>query len=132
MNNSVYGGVYALNDDLKSRVRMLPIDYPTKADELKIITESLHRDKIPIETGLLTKLLTLAQESRAGAIDYALSTRDLVQIMEDVHRVGIHRALWIMSGKFEGSDRATMLQRIESTLAIGKRLLTAAGASRAP
>jgi uncharacterized tellurite resistance protein B-like protein len=130
MNNTVYGGVYALNEDLKSRVRMLPLDYPKKDEERKIVSEVLHNSGIPSEKGVLDKLLTLAQESRQGAIEYALSTRDLVQVMEDIHRVGLTKALWIMSGKFEGPDRTTMLARIESTLGIGKRLLSGDGAAK--
>jgi MoxR-like ATPase len=124
MNNSSYGGTYALNEDLKSRFRILPIDYPKKSDEHKIISEVLRHSKIPIDAPLLDTMLTLAKESRAGAFEYALSTRDLVQAIEDVSHVGLHRALWILSGKFEGSDRATILQRIESAMAVGKRLLT--------
>ena len=124
MNNAAYGGVYALNEDLKSRFRMLPIDYPKKEDERKIITEVLHQAKIPADIDILGKLLTVAQESRQGAYEYALSTRDVQQIMEDVHRVGIVKALWIATGKFEGTDRATIFERIHSTLGIGKRALT--------
>jgi MoxR-like ATPase len=123
MNSSAYGGVYPLNDDLKSRFRILPFDYPKKEDEQKILSEVLNRAKIPFDPAFLTKLLTLARETRAGAIEYALSTRDLLQMIEDVHRVGLHRALWIATGKFEGSDRDTILKRIESLFAIGERLL---------
>lgn len=131
MNNAVYGGVYALNEDLKSRLRMVPVDYPKKDDERRIVAEVLHQSGVPGEAGLLAKLLTLAQETRQGAIEYALSTRDVVQIMEDAHRIGLNRALWIASGKFEGSDRAAVLQRIESIFGIGKRVLSGDAASKA-
>lgn len=132
MNNTVYGGVYALNEDLKSRFRMLPVDYPKKDDERRIVVEVLHQMKIPCDAALLSKMLTLSQETRQGAIEYALSTRDIVQLMEDTHRVGLNKALWIATGKFEGSDRTTILQRIESTFGLGKRLLSGDAASKTP
>ncbi len=130
MNDAVYGGVYALNEDLKSRLRMLPLKYPKKTDEQKIIAEVLHKAEIPVDAQLLGKLLTLAQESRTGSIEYALSTRDLVQIVEDVHRVGLNRALWIATGKFEGSNQETILKRIASILGIGERLLADMGSGK--
>ena len=126
MNTALYGGVYALNEDLKSRFRMVPIEYPKKDDERKVLTEVLHQRKVVIEKGVMDKLLTLAQESRQGSVEYAFSTRDLVQILEDANLIGITKALWIASGKFEGADRVMMAKRIESTFGIAAALLTGA------
>jgi MoxR-like ATPase len=126
MNTAVYGGVYALNEDLKSRFRMVPIDYLKKEDERKVITEVLHPRGIVVAKGVLEQLLTLAQESRQGSVEYALSTRDLVQILEDISLVGITKALWMVTGKFEGADRAMIAKRIESTFGIAVSVLTGA------
>lgn len=127
MNTAVYGGVYALNEDLKSRFRMVPIEYPKKDDERKVLTELLHQNKIVVEKSVLDKLLTLAQESRQGSVEYALSTRDLVQILEDTNLLGISKALWVASGKFEGTDRVMMVKRMESTFGIPASVLTGGG-----
>lgn len=126
MNGSVYGGVYSLNEDLKSRFRMVPIDYPKKDEERRVLTELLHQKQVVVEKGVLDKLLTLAQESRQGSVDYPLSTRDLVQICEDSALIGISKALWIASGKFEGADRVMMAKRIESTFGIPASVITGA------
>lgn len=110
MNTSVYGGVYTLNEDLKSRFRMLPLEYPTKTAEKKII----HTVLDSADQSLVDKVLTLAHETRQRSSAYALSTRDVVQVIEDVPRCGQKSALWMLSGKFEGPDRDFFLQRIES------------------
>jgi nitric oxide reductase NorQ protein len=101
MNTSVYGGVYALNEDLKSRFRMLPIGYPEMKAELAIL-QALYPSAA---LDLLKQVLTLAQESRQGSLDYALSTRDVVQLVDDIQRVGLATALRLTSGKFEGTDQ---------------------------
>jgi len=124
MNTAVYGGVYALNEDLKSRFRMIPIEYPKKEEERKVLTEVLHQNKIVVEKSLMDKLLTLAQESRQGSVEYAFSTRDLVQILEDAHFIGISKALWMATGKFEGADRVMIAKRIESTFGIPAAVTT--------
>ena len=123
MNSSTYQGVYALNEDLKSRFRMLPIDYPPIAEERKILETLLSEHKTKVASTMLTQVLTLAKESRQGAIDYPLSTRDLVQLLEDIDNVGLATALWILSGKFEGSDRTTILKRMAATFGIAERLI---------
>lgn len=114
MNTSVYGGVYELNEDLKSRFRIVPLDYPPKNAEKKILSE-LGSDGVKSED--VTNVLTLAHETRQRSLDYALSTRDVVQILEDAQHCGLKTALWLASGKFEGQDRQYVEQRIESIFA---------------
>lgn len=120
MNNSAsYGGVYQVNEDLKSRFRMIPVEYPDSASEKKIL-EAVIRDQglsIPGDR-IVERLLTLAKETRQGKIEYALSTRDLVHVLEDIALVGIDTALWMMIGKYDGNDRLTMTKRIDSTFGI--------------
>lgn len=111
MNTSAYGGVYALNEDLKSRFRMLTLNYPAPEEEQKIIL-SHFTDKVdPVH---LKKVMLLAQETRQKSLEYALSPRDVIQVLEDAVTVGMERALRIILGKFEGDDQATVKARVQS------------------
>jgi len=67
------------------------------------------------------RVLTLARETRHSAFDYALSTRDVVQILQDVRRTTLAAALWMCLGKFEGDDVETLSKRMESIF--GKKVL---------
>lgn len=114
MNTACYGGVYELNEDLKSRIRLIAVDYPDTATERKIAHAVLESLQIRPAHGIVDKVLTLAHETRQKAMDYALSTRDVTQVLEDADLVGPEKALWILSGKFEGEDRATFGERVQS------------------
>lgn len=118
MNTSAYGGVYEMNEDLKSRVRLVPLDYPTPAEESKVIEEIIKTSGFKLDKKLVQGILTLAHETRQKAMDYALSTRDIVQIIEDTTLVGLEKSLWLASGKFDGEDRATIKERIESIFGV--------------
>jgi len=78
MNPSTYGGVFELNEDLKSRFAEYVFFYPSKEDEKKILNEVT----VNLDDQLKEKLILLASETRAGVnrgeLSYALSTRDLV------------------------------------------------------
>jgi nitric oxide reductase NorQ protein len=113
MNPSVYGGVYALNEDLKSRFRMIRVNYPSPVEEMRII-QSLLPGVQNLGAKVLQGVLRLAQETRQGAMEYSLSTRDLVQILEDMMTLDVPQALSIASGKFEGDDYNVFLRRAES------------------
>lgn len=110
MNTSAYGGVYSLNEDLKSRFRMLSLGYPAPEDEAKIVTSHLK----DVDSMSLKKVMLLAQETRQKSLEYALAPRDVVQILEDAASVGMERALRIAIGKFEGDDQTTIKARIQS------------------
>lgn len=113
MNTAVYGGVYQLNEDLKSRVRMIPLDYPS--DEREIVDSELRDKRITVDESIIKKVLTLAVETRQKQIEYALSPRDVVQILEDISWVGPERAFWIASGKFDDQDRKFFQDRVWTT-----------------
>jgi nitric oxide reductase NorQ protein len=115
MNTSAYGGVYALNEDLKSRFRMLPLGYPKQEEEL-LIVKSHFGDNV--DKTLFKRIMLLSQETRQRAMEYALSTRDLIQVIEDSKSVGIETALRLVIGKFEGDDRKTVVQRIHSIFGV--------------
>lgn len=118
MNDVGYGGVYQVNEDLKSRFRMLPVDYPTPSEEKKILMAHAKAKKLTVSVDQLTQILTLAKETRQATLEYALSTRDLVHIIEDMNRVGINKALLMITGKFDGQDRTLIQKRIESTFGL--------------
>jgi nitric oxide reductase NorQ protein len=115
MNTSVYGGVYELNEDLKSRFRILPMDYPSKKAEKAIVQEVV---KTSMTSQTLDSLLTVAHETRQKSLEYALSTRDVVQIIEDAEVADLATALRLASGKFEGQDRDYFKTRVSSALAV--------------
>jgi len=114
MNFSVYGGVYALNEDLKSRFRMVPTTYPKRVQEVEILDELLGDNSFELPEGTSQRLVLLAHMTRQGALEYALSTRDLFQIAEDSVRLGVEKALWLATGKFEGDDVTAFQRQVES------------------
>jgi nitric oxide reductase NorQ protein len=115
MNTSAYGGVYALNEDLKSRFRMLSLGYPSPDEEQKIILAHFGGK---VDEVRLKKVMLLAQETRQKTLEYALSPRDVIQVLEDAVTVGMERALRIVLGKFEGDDQVTVKARIQSIFGI--------------
>lgn len=118
MNLSVYGGVYALNEDLKSRMRLFPLDYPQPKDEMKILNAVVGDTLAKLPPKTADKVLTLAHETRQKALDYALSPRDVVQILQDIEVLGLPRALWVATGKFEGDDRSTVKEWLKSIFGV--------------
>jgi nitric oxide reductase NorQ protein len=121
MNFAIYGGVYALNEDLKSRFRMLELNYPEPKAEREIVAAVLKGMLTEKNKPVLDSVLTLAHETRQKALEYALSTRDVVQIVEDVTYLGPEQALRVALGKFEGDDKATVIERISSIFGIRLR-----------
>ena len=115
MNESTYGGVYELNRDLKSRFRILALGYPPPVEEKKAIRKALSK-KATDNLGAkdLDHIVTLAQETRQRAMEYSLSTRDIVQIVEDAVQLGLESALRLSVGKFDGNDRDTYIQRVKA------------------
>lgn len=118
MNLAVYGGVYSLNEDLTSRFRLFPLDYPTPKQEMKILQTVLGDTLKVLPEKTADKVLTLAQETRQKSLDYALSPRDVVQILQDIEALGLNRALWLATGKFEGDDRSTVKEWLVSIFGV--------------
>lgn len=116
MNTAVYGGVYQLNEDLKSRVRLIALDYPKPSREKEVVAEVL--GKMAIDPKMIDKVVLLAHETRQKALDYALSTRDVIQLLEDMTALDQKRALRIVLGKFDDTDRDTVRERITSIFGI--------------
>lgn len=113
MNTANYSGVFDLNEDLKSRFRLIPLDYPPPEREKEAILATM-TPGLKVEPKVLTGAMTLALESRQGSWDYALSTRDVVQFIEDASVLNLNDAARILLGKFEDTDRAAVRQRLIS------------------
>ena len=120
MNTAGYGGTYQLNEDLASRVRLVTVDYPEPAEEKAILKSALTPAAASkVTASLVDRLLTLAKETRQkGALEYALSTRDLVQILSDYPKLGDKLTFQLVLGKYEGETRETMKKRIQSTMGV--------------
>lgn len=115
-NTATYGGVYQLNEDLKSRFRLIPLDYPGPSQEKEILQVVLKNHHIV--DNIMDSVLVLAHETRQKSLEYSLSTRDIIQILEDITTVGLEKALWMVTGKFEGEDQATVKARIQSIFGV--------------
>jgi len=116
MNTAVYGGVYQLNEDLKSRFRLIPLGYPKPSDEKKIINGVLVG--AGLDPTVIDRVITLAHETRQQSLEYALSTRDVVQLLEDIADMDLKRALRIVLGKFDDTDRDVVVERVNSIFGV--------------
>jgi len=112
MNFAVYGGVYALNNDLRSRFRIYPLRYPTAENEKKIVVEVLGTDGAGAP--YIDKVILLAHQTRQEALEYQLATRDVVQIIQDIGNAGLETAMRLALGKFDGSDQQTFASWVTS------------------
>ena len=114
MNPSAYGGVYTLNDDLRSRFREFRIPFPNQEQELEILKAVCSY----ADEALLENLTTLASQTRGDSLEYHFGTRDLVKFLEDAQRTQIIdlAAEINLLNKFDGSERDTMADRIDASL----------------
>jgi hypothetical protein len=109
MNPSAYGGVYMLNQDLRSRFAEIQVPAPTRAQMIKIL-----KSVCPWSSKQsIDRAAQLADESRSDATEYSLSTRDMAYMLKIAHRDGdLAFALQATLNKFEGSEKAVMADRI--------------------
>lgn len=128
MNPSNYGGVYELNEDLRSRFAELYIDYPKKRKERQIVREVVGN----VDQTILDLLLQLSEETRKGwenaELSYALSPRDIVMFLNlyqaykekmEPKEALIFTLKTAVLGKYEDkSERDTVAQRIMSIFGV--------------
>jgi len=85
MNPTMYGGVFELNEDLKSRFVELFLGYPGEEKEIEIVRANAV-DNSNVDKSFYSRLVLLAKETRAGVnegeLSYALSPRDLVLVAQ--------------------------------------------------
>ena len=117
VSNSVYGGTYDLNEDLRSRWDEVEIDYPPPGAEKRIVMANVQNDGSCPDDEFGKRIdmcIRLAGESRQTNTSYALSSRDVVRMMRDTQVLGVEAALQLVACKFEGDDRKTIIKRISS------------------
>jgi Mg-chelatase subunit ChlI len=123
MNPSTYGGVFELNQDMKSRFLSIKMGFPKEAKEKEIIQSQV----VVGNMSLLQQLETIAIESRNGALkgtfSYAISTRDIIQTIEaynlypdNLKNEAIR--LGILNKFDEDQERKTMVERIRAIMGI--------------
>jgi hypothetical protein len=114
MNPSVYGGTYELNEDHKSRFVEIEMPYPPPEQERRILELSLASPYMVSQlSGVIEKLVDIAQQTRQeGGVHYALSTRDLTEMLKSVTRIGWEPTLFLIGQKFSIEDRILMADRI--------------------
>ncbi len=110
MNPAVYGGTYELNQDLKSRFIEIEVPYPSAAAERQLL-RAMTNDQFSDD--ILGRLVDIAQQTRQDATGYALSPRDLLQILNMIPRVGWDDALFLLAQKFNEVDRLLVIDRIK-------------------
>lgn len=116
--NPGYGGTYHLNEALKSRFIFAPVPYMDSKKEKMLLEQSFSSPPGPTERKIVNRLLNLAEESRSGKWDYALGTRDLVQMIRVIERIGLKPALRILEGKFDPEHYQAIRGRIQSVFDI--------------
>lgn len=108
------GGIYDLNPDLTSRFRIYPIGYPDP-DAEKALLKMATGCK---DAKLLSGLVQLAKETRAQAMGYELSPRDLVGVVEDSAVLGLPAALLGLVGKYDPDHQDSFRARLKSVFKV--------------
>lgn len=124
MNPSVYGGVYTLNSDLRSRFVEEVVPWPTMDQERKIL-----RATCPSAlSDVIDRAVQLGKDTRSSATEYNLSTRDLVTLVDEITDMPKHldKVLLCVANKFEGSDRDLVADRIDAIFSTKVKELLAA------
>lgn len=115
MNPTVYGGVYSLNADLRSRFVEEVVPWPSMEQEKTILRSVCPRAL----ADLIDRSVQLGKDTRSNATEYNLSTRDLVTLVEEVTDLPdeLDKVLLCVANKFEGSDRDLVADRIDAIFA---------------
>jgi MoxR-like ATPase len=117
--NPNYGGTYNLNEDFRSRFEFVDVGYMPLPMERELLQDQFPTPPSADERRKVQAILDLAKETRGGAMEYALSTRDLVQFILDFGLLGSwERALKMLEGKFEAEHVKTFRARVMSTFKI--------------
>lgn len=115
MNPGQYGGVYNLNQDLRSRLNEYVIPIPDMKQEAKIL-----KAVCPwVGQAQIERCCLLAKDSRTDATEYKISTRDLVQLLQNIDVLeGDKAPLQLLANKFEvGNERDLIKDRISAVFA---------------
>jgi len=111
MNDSVFGGVFTLNRDLRTRFDEAWVGYPKAEDEARVLMSLCPY----AESAFVEKAVQLAKESRTMAFDYSVSTRDLVKLLQNTRKMNSAEVpLQMIANKFEATERKTIADRIKA------------------
>lgn len=117
--NPNYGGTYNLNEDFRSRFEFVEVNYMPIHMEKDLLHSKFPTPPSVEERRMVDKIVTLAKETRSGDMEYALSTRDLVQFIENyTHLCSWPKALKMLEGKYEGENIKNFQTRVMSTFQV--------------
>lgn len=117
--NPGYGGTYDLNEDFRSRFKFVEMNFMDDKTEQAILVSKFPSKPSIEELKLIVSLQSLAKESRGGKYGYALSTRDLEQVVEDyLSWKGIGPALKMLEGKFDVQYLPDFRARVKSVFTL--------------
>lgn len=117
--NPNYTGTYSLNEDLRSRFQFIEMAYMARDQEKEVLLKQFQTQPTATERELVSSLITLAHETRSGQLGYALSTRDLVDVIRILDKVKpLARALKLLEGKFDPDKVADIRARVQSTFKV--------------
>lgn len=116
--NPGYSGTYQLSEALRSRFVFIEVLYMAEAREKELLEATFETPPDVEERRIAARLLQFAAESRTYDWDYALSTRDLEDVVRCYSCVGLEKALKILVGKFDPEHKGSIEARIQSLFAI--------------
>lgn len=116
--NPGYAGTYQLNEALRSRFDFIEVGYMSQAKEKELLELTFPTKPDVEERRIAARLLTFAEESRAYQWEYALSTRDLVHTIRKVQRIGLPRALKLLTNKFDPEHKQAIEARVQSMFGV--------------
>lgn len=106
-----YGGIYPLNEDLRRRCRMIRVDYLEAKVERLLLKTMVPRATLTA----IDQMLRLARETRVHETAYAVTTGDIVQVLEDIAKGDTKRAInQGLAGKYEEADYEWFVKRVDS------------------
>lgn len=113
MNPNVYGGVYLINQDLRSRFVEEVVHWPAMDAEKKILSA-----QVPgAAADVVDKVAQFVRDTR-GQEGAQLSTREAVSLLQELHELPMRKeeVLYCLLNKFEGRTvRKTIADRLDAT-----------------
>jgi len=112
--NPGYAGTYQLNEDFRSRFEFIEVNYMPIDQERELLLKQFPTPPSAKERLVIDAILNLAKETRSERMDYALSTRDLVQFVQNMLLLDRDRALKLLEGKYDGEHVKNFQARVKS------------------
>jgi len=117
--NPGYGGTYDLNEDFRSRFKFIEVGFMDDAKETAVLHGKFPSKPTAAEEAFIRHLRSLAKETRGGKYGYALSLRDLEQVIEDyLSLLSLPLALKMLEGKFDSQYTNDLQARVKSVFSV--------------